>query len=450
MTAHSGSILRKLQLGFALSAMLLAGALALFMDNGLRRALHVEDLADMRGHAKLLQDQLASGIPLHSPRTTARPEKVDWRVIDQTGRILAQSPDLEDFPALPTGGPMDRMLAFRTEQGVYSVLLRPWSREGERGLIQVVIDQTHSVALSQQFRRTLLLGVLAAAVAAALLARFIARWGLEPLNALIQETAAINDRNLQRRLATENFPLELQELVATLNAALARLQAAFERLGSLGAELAHELRTPLQVLRSTLENRVLQTGGRPIDPADLGSLIEECDRMAELIEQILFLARSERAPVELTTIECPVAELLEEVRGFFEAVAEENGVTLAVAGGPDLRLRGDPLLLTRALHNLVSNALRHTPQGGTVQLGAWPAGESLAEVWVSDTGPGIPATWVPHLGTPFARLPGGTAPAGHGLGLAIVKRIAAMLGGSLTIHSQEGSGTRMVLKLPCS
>lgn len=447
MTKHSGSILRKLQMGFALSAVVLAGLLALFMDHALHRAMHLDDLADMQGHAKLLQEQLASGNPLRSPRSTARPEKVDWRVVDNAGRILAQSPDLEGFPALPMTGPSEEIQVLQVGGEVFSLLVRPWSRQTEWGQIQLVINQTHTAILARQFRHTLVVGVLLAALAAALLARIIARWGLAPLGALIQETAAINSRNLERRLATEHFPMELQELVATLNTALARLQTAFERLGNLGAELAHELRTPLQNLRSTLENRIVQAGTRPVAVSELGMMVEDCDRMAALIEQILFIARVEHSPTGLTRDLLSLRAVFEEAHGFFEAAAEEAGIDLQVEGEAGVQIRGDRLLLTRAVHNLLSNALRHTPRGGWVKLAAEEVAAEV-ELSVEDNGSGIDEAWVSRLGTPFVRPPEARPTEGHGLGLAIVKQVATMLGGRMRVESQVGRGTRVVLVLP--
>lgn len=314
-------------------------------------------------------------------------------------------------------------------------------------MLLLVMDRTHEEALIRGFRRTLLLGVVVAMAAAALLARAIARWGLAPLGALIQEAESISDRNLDRRLAAEHYPLELQALVATLNAALSRIQEAFERVGNLGAELAHELRTPLQNLRSALENRVLRAGAAPVEPAELGALIEDCDRMAALIEQILFLARSEHAPAGLAQSRLHARDLLEEVRGFFEAAAEEAGVDLRVEADPDIEVLGDRLLLTRALHNLTANALRHTAPGGRVILGAQAGTEGLS-LSVADDGSGIPEAWIPRLGTPFLRPLEARPSEGHGLGLAIVKRIAAMLGGEMTVDSQVGRGTRVQIRLP--
>jgi len=114
---------------------------------------------------------------------------------------------------------------------------------------------------------------------------------------------------------------------------------------------------------------------------------------------------------------------------------------------PGLLVRGDRLLLTRALHNLVANALRHTPRGGRVSLGA-EAHPGAVWLVVADDGPGIPEVWLPRLGTPFQRPPSARPSEGHGLGLAIVKRIATMLGGEMIIQSSLGQGTQVVLRLP--
>lgn len=445
MTTHSGSILRKLQTGFALATVLLAGTMALFMDRALHRSLEAEDAQVMQGQAQALLLALNSGGSPQDLEARARPEKVSWQVLDQAGQVIARSRDLAQRVNLevptadgsvheiqPVGG------------GLYSALALPWSRPPAQGTLLLLMDRSHEDALTRGFRRTLLLGVIGAVVASAVLARAIARWGLAPLGALIQEAGSISDRNLERRLHGENFPLELQELVATLNAGLSRLQEAFERMSRLGSELAHELRTPLQNLRSALENRALRTTV-PVEPGELGALIEDCDRMGALIEQILFLAQFDHA-LALKRVPILIPDLLEEIRGFFEPAAEAAGVELRIEAASDLSIASDRLLLTRALHNLVANALRHTPAEGKVTLGAEGRPEGLV-LFVEDNGTGIPEAWIGRLGTPFVRPPDARNADGHGLGLAIVKRIAVMLGGEMLVESRLNEGTRVSLRM---
>ena len=441
MIAHSGSIARKLEAGFTLFALLLTSLLALFMDRALYRSLEAEDAQVLHGHAQVLLRELAVGQPLRDVEDGPRPERASWRVLDDAGRILTQSGDLSGLAlaeAQVAAEPQDVAAGGRA----YSLLAQPWACDERRGILLVLLDRSHEEALVREFRRTLLVGLVLAGALSALVARLLARWGLAPLGALIQETGSIGDLDLDRRLAPEHFPRELQDLVGTLNGALARLQEAFGRVGSLGAELAHELRTPLQNLRSSLENRARRSAAEPVEPADLGILIEDCDRMAALIEQILFLARSEHGDSALSLVAIKVPDLLEEVRGFFEAAAEEAGVVLRIEAGVGLVVVGDRLLLTRALHNLTSNALRYAPAGGHVHL---EAHAEAGGVWlcVTDNGPGIPPDWLPRLGTPFLRPPESRSVEGLGLGLAIVKRIVTMLGGRLELQSQVGQGTQV-------
>lgn len=446
MLRSSGSILWKLQAGFAAAAFLLAAAMALFMDHALHRSLEAEDAQVMEDQARAMGQQLAAGrLPL--PPGRPRLEKAEWRVLDTAGRTVAESPAMAGFPDLPLPGPGEPAREAASADGrTFTLLVRAWrGPEGApEGRLVLAMDRTHEEVLVARFRRGLALAVALAAVAAALVARIVAAWGLAPLRRIVQEAGAIDDRHLGTRLAAERFPTELQDLVRTLNGALERLQEAFDRTGRLGAELAHELRTPLQNLRSTLENRALGPDCPEAQRAVLGGLLEDCDRMAALIDQILFLARAEAGPETLARERIDGAGLLEEVRAFFEAAAEEAGVDLRLAAEP-VALEADRLLLARALHNLVANALRHTPSGGTVTLGAGEAG-GFAVLWVEDSGRGIPAEWLPKLGRPFSRPPGQDR--GLGLGLAIVARIAAMLQGRLELASEAGRGTRATLHLP--
>lgn len=449
MNRPSGSILRKLQLAFALSATLLVGLLAVFMDRALHRSLEAEDALVMEGQARVMVQRLAAGEP--GPEAGGRPvlEKAEWRLLDPEGRVLSQSPFMTGLPALAVPPPEAPPREVETPDGrVFSVLARPWQKVGgvPGGTLFLAMDRSHEQALTLHFRRTLALAVGLAALVAALVARWVAAWGLAPLARIVREAGTIDDRHLDRRLEVEQFPGELRDLVDTLNTALTRLQAAFERTDRLGAELAHELRTPLQNLRSTLENQALAPDSNEVQRGVLGGLLEECDRMAALIDQILFLARAEAGPGRLVRESIEVPGLLEEVRGFFDASAEEAGVALRVVAVKGT-LSGDRLLLTRALHNLVANALRHTPRGGTVTLGFQP-GVAGVELWVEDTGSGIPPEWVPRLGQPFIRPPEPRSEGGLGLGLAIVARIAAMLGGAMDIRSQVGEGTRVALQIP--
>ena len=179
----------------------------------------------------------------------------------------------------------------------------------------------------------------------------------------------------------------------------------------------------------------------------LESSLEELGRLSRMMDSMLFLARAERAESPLQLAQFEVHSELELVREFYDALAEQRGVTLTCSGNAELQ--ADPILFRRALGNLLSNALEHTPAGGRVSVSAEAAAGAVL-VRVEDTGSGIAAEHLPRLFDRFYR--GDRARSGHpqgtGLGLAIVKSIVELHGGSVSISSTLGQGTKVLLRFP--
>ncbi len=181
----------------------------------------------------------------------------------------------------------------------------------------------------------------------------------------------------------------------------------------------------------------------------LGSCLEECVRLSQMIDSLLFLARAEHPETRLRREPLDVGHELRAIRDFFEAAANESGVALTVQAAGELVADLDRGLFQRAVGNLVENALTHTPRGGTVSLCARREGGAVC-VQVADTGCGIAGEHLPHLFDRFYRVDSARSGAtgGVGLGLAIVKSIAGLHGGSVEIASTVGRGTRVSLLLP--
>jgi two-component system heavy metal sensor histidine kinase CusS len=179
----------------------------------------------------------------------------------------------------------------------------------------------------------------------------------------------------------------------------------------------------------------------------LESSLEELGRLSRMIDSMLFLARAEKAESPLQLSQFEVHSELEVVREFYDALAEQRGVTLTCSG--NAQLRADPILFRRALGNLLSNALEYTPAGGRISLLAEAAAGAVL-VSVEDSGSGVAAEHLPHLFDRFYR--GDRARSGHpqgtGLGLAIVKSIVELHGGSVSISSTPGQGTSVRLCFP--
>ncbi|MGA8531753.1 MAG: ATP-binding protein, partial [Acidobacteriaceae bacterium] len=187
----------------------------------------------------------------------------------------------------------------------------------------------------------------------------------------------------------------------------------------------------------------------------LESSLEESIRLSDLIGDLLFLARAESPMMDLRRQPVDVAELLTVVREYYEVTASDRGISLSTAGSTEIITTPmDRPLMLRAVSNLVSNAIAHTPRGGSVTLAASTAD---TEIWiqVSDTGAGIPAEALPRVFDRFFRVDpsrsrnwGGTSSGGTGLGLAIVQSIMTLHGGTAAIASQQGRGTCVTLRMP--
>ncbi|HJV91398.1 MAG TPA: ATP-binding protein [Holophagaceae bacterium] len=432
MTERPHSLIRQLQVGFALAALLLLGTFAALMDAALHRSLAREDGLVMEAQAAYLVALFTAG-RRPAEDSGSRPEKAEWS-LHLAGQPGPQSSGFARLPEIPWSTvPMDGRAheVASVDGGDISVLRAPLPG----GELHLLMDQRHETALVTSFRRMLWLGTLLGALAASFLGRLVAVRSLRPLRLIAEETASVRPGDPFHPLDPGRFPEELGQLVGTLNGAMARLQAAIARLEAMGSELAHELRTPLQHLRSSLEDLALRR--EAVEPQALGTSLDACDRLQSLIEGILFLARSQDPTASIQRQSLDVRTLLEETRDFFEGVAEEGGIHLVLEPSPELTLVADPALVTRALHNVVSNALAATPSGGRVVLRA-EAGKRGPTLQVLDEGPGIPPAVRDAFGDRWNR---GTGSPGHGLGLAIVRSILVLHGGEFVLADRPTGGT---------
>jgi two-component system, OmpR family, heavy metal sensor histidine kinase CusS len=441
------SLLRDLRLGFALATLVLAGLLAFFMDLALRRSLETVDAQVLRAQSQAVLELLARRQVSPDEETLSRPGRAEWRLIETNDHVQLASEGIADLGPIPWPDSAPEPQEVRSVSGrAYFVMVIPL---GDRRL-QLALDRGPQETVLSQFRRALTIGLIAATILAALLGTAIAHRGLRPLQEIARETAIIDPKQLSRRLDSTRFPEELAEIVTTLNITLERLEDAFGRLEHLGTDLAHELRSPVQNLRSEVEGLLLRKHPPEEQQELFGSLLEELDRLGAMIEQMLFLARASAPNAAIRRERLSARAALEEVADFFASTAEDKDISLPLQADPSLTLEADPQLLQRALHNLVANALRHTPSGGFVRLRGSRAVDNHVELSISDSGEGIPAELLPRLGERFARAESSRerSKGGTGLGLAIVKGIMRLHHGELVFESEMGRGTRATLRFP--
>lgn len=276
---------------------------------------------------------------------------------------------------------------------------------------------------------------------------------LQPVDAIVEEVEAISDgRSLHRRLGEPKTKDEMARLTDTLNAMLARLERSFASLRRFTADASHELKTPLTVLRSGIERAITH----PKAPAEVMAVLEETlievNRMAELVDALLTLARADEGRAQLHLEPVELEDILSEVSETASILGEQARVAVSVSAPPHgVKIAVDRDRIRQLLMNLLSNAVKYTPQGGSVAIDCSQA-DGQVVLTVRDTGVGIAPGDLPHVFDRFwradqARSRTGQRP-GAGLGLAISKWIVEAHGGTITVQSRPGRGTTFTVTLP--
>ncbi len=278
---------------------------------------------------------------------------------------------------------------------------------------------------------------------------WLARKALEPIDRMAATAAEITSNRLDRRLETPGTDDELDGLARTFNAMIERLQRSFEEVRRFTADAAHELRTPLAAMRTEAEVALRSPRSPERDQRMLENLLEEMERLTRLVSQLLFLCREDAGIGTGEDQTIRLEDLVSEVGEHMGVAAQEKGVGLSVDLPGSFPVQGDADRLRQLFFNLLDNAIKYTPPGGTVAV----QGESShgqIRIAVDDSGIGIPADHLPHVFERFYRVDPARSPEieGSGLGLAICRSIAEAHGGRLGIDSGSGSGTRVTLVLP--
>lgn len=397
-------------------------------------------------------------------------EEVDWegaarrftkfyvRVLGPGGRVMMESRGIPDslravrFPEpIPANVlPRKSRLVRVAPEHVYRVIAA-LAASGPIGtgrtVLEIALDQTEEESLLKSYRNTMVVVLIVGILASAALGYGLTKRGMSPLTRMIAAIDGIRSPHHQKHITGEGLPEELVPLVEAFNDMLDRLRESFERLSQFSADLAHELRTPINNLRGEAEVTLLRDRSGKEYRQVLESGLEEFGRLSRMIDSLLFLARAEsdRSLLNLTSFEG--RQEIEKIGSFFEAYVEEKGIHLEIRGSAIIQADRD--LFRRAVGNVVENALKFTPSGGVVIL-TLRSGSGVVEVSVADTGQGIAPKHLPKVFDRFYRADParGHSDRGAGLGLSLVRSIMALHGGSVEIESEVGSGTEVLLRFP--
>lgn len=277
---------------------------------------------------------------------------------------------------------------------------------------------------------------------------WLSRRALDPVDRLTTAAVRISADQLAERVSVSNPADELGRLAAAFNAMLERLQRSFQEMRQFTADAAHELRTPLAVLRSEADV-ALHSLRTPAEYQQvLANQLDEIDRMTRMVDQLLFLSREEASAETPAAAPVSMRSFLEELVDDLQPLAHERGLSLECAPLPACQVAIDADRLRRLFCNVLDNALKYTPTGGHVSVSGACRTQSV-EIIVADDGSGVAEADMPHLFRRFYRAAAvrGDAP-GSGLGLAICDAIVKRHGGRISLESAPGRGTRVTVTLP--
>ena len=278
---------------------------------------------------------------------------------------------------------------------------------------------------------------------------FLAGRALTPIDSLTRLARRISAEDLGQRLELRLPDDEVGRLARTFDEMIARLDDAFRRQRQFTADASHELRTPLTAIKGQAEVAL----SKPRDAAAyrevLQTVNEEVDRLIRMVGSLLTLARADAGQIPIASEPVNVGDLVTAAVEQVRPMAERRDLTLGVAPGPAVNLQADEDLLLQLVLNLLDNAVKYTPPGGTVTVG-WGMDGNRAELWVHDTGIGIAEEESERVFDRFYRVDKARSrtEGGAGLGLSICRWIAEAHGGSISLQSEPGRGTVFTVKLP--
>jgi len=295
----------------------------------------------------------------------------------------------------------------------------------------------------------LLFGIGIATLLIFILSYFLTERSLQPIDRLIDQTQKISRENLSERLAVENPADEIGRLTNVLNGLLKRLQDAFNKEQEFMADAAHELKTPLTVLRTHWEDELSNKELPDTFKEKLVRDIETITRLSKLINNLLLLSNSEYSPLRADFEKLDLTDVVKEVVSNTIVLGELKNQTINTVELTPVFVRGDKAKLYQLFFNLIDNAVKYTPEGGHIDISVKKE-KYFAIVEIKDNGIGIPATDLPNIFRRFYRVHKDRSKklGGNGLGLAIVKLITDIHNGEIEVESQVEKGSSFRIKLP--
>ncbi|MFV2057389.1 MAG: heavy metal sensor histidine kinase, partial [Thiohalomonadales bacterium] len=454
--ARPASLIIRLTLSFGTAAAIVFSGFGWFIERSVEQHFIAEDAAEL----EVIAQSVSQTLSLHSalknyPELEQRFTDIlvshhdaILHVTDQDGLILFASHGDTNFSSFTKNIQIDTLRTNSVQllsvaNHTYRVLFRSLiggniaNHPSTYSMLVAVAIDSHQRFLDH-FRRTLWIMIVSGILVTGLMGWIAVRQGHAPLHNIIAHIERISASELNTRLSPASVPRELTKLAVSFNEMLARMEEAFMRLSNFSADIAHELRTPITSLLTQTQVALSQSRSTDEYQEILYSNIEEYEHMAQMIGDMLFLAKADNGLYHTDTVEIDLSKEVQALFEYYEGWADERGVALKLEGRSSLR--GDRNLLRRALGNLLSNAIRHTPAGTTVQVQLDQASDQSTTICVENLGPTIPIEHITKLFDRFYRVDASRQRAGEGvgLGLAIAKSIVELHHGKIDVQSSNG------------
>jgi len=374
------------------------------------------------------------------------------RILDSQGHAIAETPQMDRLiptQIFPVGRESTEALRtrkdYRSAGKLFSLVSFNEHPRDQTYTLQLAQDRSSDKQVERNFALLFIAVLFGGVVASALIAIIVTRRGLRPLREMTESLSRIGPDQLKERIGSTGWPHELQPLAIAFDQMLKRLDDSFTRLSQFSADLAHELRTPIANMMGEAQVALTRDRTAADYRETIESTVAECERLSRIVDNLLFVARVDAAREPIARKWFDARAAVEKIAAFYQMVADDHSVTINCSG--DGQIYADPDLFERAVGNLLDNALRFTPEHGSIHIGLSKPKADF-EVAVSDSGCGIAAEHLPRVFDRFYRAESSRGSDGAGLGLALVKSIVDLHGGSAKIDSEVGRGTTVKLTFP--
>lgn len=451
MLRHPPSLLLRLTLLFGVVAIVVFSGFGWLIENSIKHHFSEEDARELEiiaqsvGQALLAEDndEIGQRIKRRLEDLTVSHHHTSLYIVDRHGQAVFSSdgPDLSSLIGQTEGSEnTDAPQEWDHGGRRYYALVRHIGGAGASAppayTLAIVSPMDVHLDFLRHFRLTLWLMIAAGFVTTSFMGWVVIRYGHAPLRNIVEQIRHISANELNTRLTPESVPRELTDLAVSFNDMLERMEDAFLRLSNFSADIAHDLRTPVTTMLTQTQVALSQTRSIEEYQEILYSNIEEYERMAQMINDMLFLAKADNDPGSLAFTAVDLAGEITTLFEFYEAWAEDRHVTLTLEGRASAT--GDRMMLRRALGNLLSNAIRHTRAGDTVRVKLGTSKDGVTDITIENPGPDIPPEHLPKLFDRFYRVDPSRQESGTGLGLAIVRSIVEAHGGRIGVTSSGG------------